>query len=108
MKLSKQKWNHNECWYECKELDHLGSYEKGKKEISTCDCECNKSFEIDEYLDTKNCSYGKGLIAKLALEEEDETLDTTESLISDKKKVACKKINCFIQTISWINICLLL
>ena len=42
MKLSKQKWNHNECWYECKELDDSGSYEKGKKEIITCDCECNK------------------------------------------------------------------
>ena len=46
---SKQKWNHNECWCECKELDDWSSCKDHYLwNPSTCDCECSK---IDEYLD---------------------------------------------------------
>ena len=55
---SKQKWNHNKCSRECKELDNRSSCKDdymGSR--STYDCECNKVCKIDEYLDIKKCSY---------------------------------------------------
>ena len=73
---------------------------------SKCDCECNKACKIDEYLDIKNCYCEKGLIGKLGLEYEDEILDTTETLLNDKK-VAFSS-NCLIHVISLVIICLLL
>ena len=49
---SKQKWNPNECWYKCKELDDWGSYERGYMgNLGTCNCESNKKCKVDEYLD---------------------------------------------------------
>ena len=38
---------------------------------STCDCDYSKTCKIDQYLDTKNCSYEKRLICKLVLACED-------------------------------------
>ena len=96
---SKQKWNHNECWCECKELDDWGSFEKGYMwNPSICHCKCNKACKIDEYLDTKSCSCGKHLDGKLALECENKTLNRTETLLNDKK--ACAKRNYLIHIIS--------
>ena len=44
---SKQTWNCDECWCECKELDGQGSCEKCYMwNPSTCDCECNKACKI--------------------------------------------------------------
>ena len=74
---------------------------------STCYCECNKACKIDEHLDFKNCSCEKHLIAKFLLEFVHEILDTTESLLNDKK-IACEKSNCLIHTISLVIIFLLL
>ena len=51
----------------------------------TCDCECNETFKIDEYLDIKNCSWKKRLIDKLVLEFEDEILNTNKTSPDDKK-----------------------
>ena len=31
---------------------------------SKCDCECNKAYKIDEYLNIKNCSCEKRLYGK--------------------------------------------
>ena len=51
---SNQKWNHDECQYECKELDDWGSCENDyMRNLSTCDCEYNKASTTDEYLDIK-------------------------------------------------------
>ena len=50
-----------------------------------CDCECNRSRKIDEYLDTKNCPCEKRLIGKLILECEDEIAYTNETLLNKKK-----------------------
>ena len=78
---SKQKLNRDECWCEFKELNDWGSCEKGYMwNPSTCDCECNKAYKIDEYLDIKNCSCKKSLIVKLVLECEDEILSATRTL----------------------------
>ena len=105
-----EKRNDNECWCECKEFDDWGS-EKGKGVIglkdkkgykwnpSTCDCQCNEACKIDEYLDIKNYFCEKRLISKLILECKDEILNTTETLLNDKK-VACAKSTCLIHTIS--------
>ena len=68
---------------------------------STCDCECDKACGFNEYLDLKSCS------SKLVLECEDEILNTTETLLNDKKSL-CKKSNYLIHTISLAIICFLL
>ena len=60
-----------------------------------CDCECNKAWKIDEYLDIKNCSCEKHQISKFLSEYEDEIFDTTETLLDDKK-VAYAKSNCLV------------
>ena len=83
---------YDECWCQCKEFDDWGSCTKGYMwNPSMCGCECNKASNIDEYLNTKNCSCKKYLIGKLVLECENEILDTTETSL-DHKKVICKKI----------------
>ena len=49
-----QKWNHNECWCECKKLDDWGPCKNDyMRNPRTCDCECNKACKIDEYLNVK-------------------------------------------------------
>ena len=88
----KQKWNHNECRCECKELDDWSSRKNDDMwNRSTYECECNKAFKIDGYLDIKNCSCEKHLIGKLVLKYEDEILHTTVTLTNDKKSSMCKK-----------------
>ena len=57
----------------------------------TYDCECNKAYKIDKYLDTKNCLCKKRLFDKLSLACEGEILDKTETSLDDKK-VTCEKI----------------
>ena len=73
----------------------------------SCDCECNKACKIDECLDIINCSYEKHLIGKLVLACEGEILNTTETLLNDKK-VAYSKSDCRFYTISLVIICVLL
>ena len=83
---SKQKWNQDKCWCECKELNDWGSCEKSYMcNPIRCNWECNKACKIDEYLDTKNCSRGKRLIGKLVSAHENEILIKTENPPEDKK-----------------------
>ena len=74
---------------------------------STCGCGCNKACKIDEYLDIKNYSREKRLIGRLALKCEDVILNATKTSLDDKKSIT-RKYNCFIHTISLVNIYLLL
>ena len=77
---SKQKWNHNECSCECKELDDLSSCKNDyMRNLSICEWEYDKACKIDQYLDIKNCSCEKRGVGKLILECEDEILKTTEA-----------------------------
>ena len=83
---SKQKWNHDDCQCECKELDDWGSC----KNIymwnpSTCDCQCNETYKSEEYLDIRKYLCKKRLFGKLTLECEDEILNTPETLLNEKK-----------------------
>ena len=45
--------------------------------LSNCGCECDKSYDVGEYLDYENCMCRKRLIDKL-VEECSENIDETE------------------------------
>ena len=51
---------------ECKELIDEGLCDKGFIwNPSNCECDCDKSCDIGEYLDYENCKCGKKLVDKL-------------------------------------------
>ena len=78
---NKQRWNEDKCRCEGKELIDKGMCDKGFIwNPSNCECECDKSFNIGEYLDYKNCKSRKRITDKLIDEfseniYENETLD---------------------------------
>ena len=73
---SQQKWNHDECRCECKELDDWSSWKNDYIwNFSTCGWKCNKACKIDENLDIGNCSCEKGLSVKLVKECEDRNIE---------------------------------
>ena len=105
--ITKQKWNHDECQCECKELDDWSSCKKGYLwNPSTCDCECDKAYKICAYLDIENCSCKNRLFEKIVLTCKDEILNSTKTLIVHKK-VTNLKSYCFIHNISLVIMCLL-
>ena len=72
---NKQRWNKDKCRCECKELIDKGICDKGFIwNPSNCDYKCDKSCDIDEYLDYKNCKSRKRLIDVL-VEECSENID---------------------------------
>ena len=63
---NKQHWNNDKCRCECKELIYKGICDKGFIwNPGNCDCECDKSCNVGEYLEYKNCKCRKMLIDKL-------------------------------------------
>ena len=65
----------NKCRCECKELIDKGVCDKGFIfNPSNCECECDKSCGIGEYLDYSNCQCRKKLIDPL-VEECTENMD---------------------------------
>ena len=63
---NKQRWNAHKCRYECKELIDKGMCDKGfLRNPSNCERECDKSCDIAEYLDHKNCKRRKKITDKL-------------------------------------------
>ena len=66
---NKQRWNEDKCRCECKDLIDKGVCDKGFIwNPSNCECECDKSCNIGEYLDYKNCKCEKRIIDKLVKE----------------------------------------
>ena len=56
----KQRWNNDKCRCERKELIDKGSCDEGFiSNSSNCDCEYDKSCDVGEYLDYKNCKCRK-------------------------------------------------
>ena len=54
------------CRCECRELIDKGVCDKGYIwNRSNCECECDKSCNIGEYLDYSSCRYRKKLIGPL-------------------------------------------
>ena len=65
----KQRCNEDKCRCECKELIDKGVCEKGFIwNPCNCECECDKSCEVGEYLDYENCKCRKKLVDKLVEE----------------------------------------
>ena len=54
--IIKSKVENEECWCECKELNGKGICNKGFIwNPNNCDCACDKSCDVKEYLDYENC-----------------------------------------------------
>ena len=63
---TKQIWNNDRCRCECREEIGKINCDKGySRNPSNCECECDKSCNIGEYLDYKNCTCKKSIIDKL-------------------------------------------
>ena len=66
---NKQRQNKDKYRYECKELIDKGVCNKGSIwNPSNCECECDKSCDVGEYLDYENCKCRKKLVDKLVAE----------------------------------------
>ena len=61
---NKQRWNNDQCRCECKELIGKKICDKGLI-WNASDCERDKSCDVAEYWDYKNCKCRKWLIDKL-------------------------------------------
>ena len=80
---NKQRWNDDKCRCECKELIDKGICDKGFNwNPNNCECECDKSCDIGEYLDYKNCKCRKKIINKL-IEECSENIDENKMLYNE-------------------------
>ena len=57
---NKQSCNNDKCRFECKELIDKGVCDRGYIwNPSNYECECDKSCDVVEYLDYKNCKLEK-------------------------------------------------
>ena len=66
---NKQRWNSDQCRCECEELINKRVYDKGFIwNPSNCDSECDKSCDVGDYLDYKNCKCRKKLVDTLVEE----------------------------------------
>ena len=78
---------------ECKELIDKAVCDKGYAwNPSNCECECDKSCDVGEYLDYENCKCRKKLVDKL-VEECNENIDeaklTEIALFEHKNECVC-------------------
>ena len=102
-----QKWNHDKCWCDCKELRACDScIDDYIWNPTMWDREWNKACKTTEHLNIGNCSREERLLDKLVLICEDEILIITETSLN--KKVTCERNYCLIHTISLATICTLL
>ena len=91
---NKQRGNEDKCRYECKELIDKSVYVKGFIwNPSNCECNCDKSCDIGEYLDYSNCKCRKQLFDKL-IEERTENIDKIE--IASENEYTCSSCTLYI------------
>ena len=91
---------------ECKELIDKGVCDKGFIwNPSNCECECDKSCDIGEYLDYSNCKCRKSLIDKL-VEECTENIEETrlaeKTLSKNENEHKCSSCTLYIVLFSII------
>ena len=85
---NQEHWNDDKCWCECKELIDKVVCDKGYIwNPSNCECECDKSCNVWEYLDYKNCKCRKKLANKL-VEECTETVEEVK-IAKENKCSSC-------------------
>ena len=78
---NKQRWNKDKCRGECKELIDKRVCKKGFIwNPGNCECECDKTCDIGEYLDCENCKCRKKFVAPLT----EECTETVEEVKLDK------------------------
>ena len=91
---NKQRWNNDKCRCECKEL--IDKDVCNKRFIwnpSNCKCECDKSCNISEYLDYKNCKCKKMLVNKLECNETIDEVKLTKITIAENENENSYKHN---------------
>ena len=92
---NKQLWNKNKFRCERKELIDKGVYDKRFTwNPSNCECECDKSCNISEYLDYKNCNGKKKLVDKL-IDKCNETINE-EKLTPAENENSYKRKSCIL------------
>ena len=79
----KKRWNEDKFRCKCKELIDKGIYYKGFIwNPSNCECECDQSCDIGEFLDHKSCKCRNKIVATL-LEEGSENIDGNKMLYTE-------------------------
>ena len=79
----KKKWNEDKCRCECKELIDKGICDKNFIwNLSNCECEWDKSCDIRQYLNYKNCKCRNKIIDKL-VEECSKNINGNEMLYNE-------------------------
>ena len=99
---NKQHWNDDKCSCECKKLIHKVICDKRFIwNPSNCECECDKSCDIGEYLNYKNCRCKKKLVDKLiersSAEECTENID--EVKFANENECVCSYTICVVLTV---------
>ena len=81
------KWNEDKC--KCEWREELIDKERCDKALvwnpSNCNCECDKSCDIGEYLDFKNCKCRRKIVCGL-VEECSENIDENEMIYNETLK----------------------
>ena len=90
---NKQRSNEDKCRCKCKELVDKGMLDKGFIwNPSNCERECDKSCDIGEYLDYKNCKCRKKIIDKL-IEKCSENIDKNKMLYNETLNIISSRDN---------------
>ena len=97
-RLDASIYNNNKCRCESKELIVKGVFDKGFVwNSSNCECECDKSCDVGEYLDYENFKCRKKLVDKL-VEEYTENIDEVKMagmvLLKHGNKCVCPYTIC--------------
>ena len=88
-------WNNDKCRCKRKELIDKGLCDKGFiYNPSNCECGCDKSCDVGEYLDYEHCKCRKRLVDKL-VDECNENVDEETSLVKINS-TKCKHNSCML------------
>ena len=90
---NKQRWNEDKCRCECRELvDKKRCDNAFIWNPSNCNCECDKSCDIGEYLDHKNCKCKKMIdqLVEKCSENIDENKMIYDRTLNDYKSSSCE------------------
>ena len=92
---NKQRWNEEKCRCECKELIDKGVCDKiFIWNPSNSECECDKTCNIGEYLDYKNCKCRRKLLDPL-VDESTETIEVN-IICTEKSYYQCNSCKAYI------------
>ena len=81
---NKQRWNKDKCRCECREelIDEERCYKGLIWNPSDCNRECDKSCDIGEYLDNRNCKCRRKIVGELR-EECSKNIDENEMVYNE-------------------------